>query len=96
MGGTLGFRETRWGRLAIMLFGVWSIFTCLVCFEKPDYINLTMAIIGLHLFLDPQQIKQSYLRALVFALPVSEIIDIIWLYDKAEEFWEDKDENGMS
>ena len=105
MGGTLGLRDTRWANCAIYLFAAWTAATCIVCFEKADFLNvstndsdalqLTIGLVGLMLFLDPQSIKQSYLRALTFMMPVSLIYDLIWLWWKSEEFWEDQDEAGM-
>ena len=41
VGGSLGLRETRWGRAAILLFAIWTVFTALVCFGKPDYLNVS-------------------------------------------------------
>jgi hypothetical protein len=35
------------------------------------------------------------LRLLTFSLPVSEIYDCFWLWERASEFWDDEDENGM-
>ena len=55
--GTLGIREWRWGRLTVILFSFWTIMTCLVCFMKPDFLNLTLGVVGLFILLDPQQIK---------------------------------------
>ena len=63
----MGLKNTRWARLTIILFGLYAVLTCIVCFEKPDFLNvsifhfvfilfiqLTISIMGLHLFLDPQ------------------------------------------
>lgn len=49
----LGMKNTRWGRLTITMFGIWSILTSITCFQKADFLNLTIAIIGLMMFLDP-------------------------------------------
>jgi len=55
MAGQLGIhKEVRWARVGIMAFGFWAISTSFVCFEKPDFLNLTLAIVGLFLLLDPQ------------------------------------------
>lgn len=70
--------------------------TSLVCFEKPDFLNLTMGAVGMLLMVDPQQIRQSYLRLLMVMLGVSQLYDLVWLYSKSDEYWEDKQENGMS
>lgn len=50
-------KDTKWGKAAIYMFGIWTIATSFVCFEKPDFLNLTIGIMGLFLFLDPQQVK---------------------------------------
>jgi|DEB0MinimDraft_12_1074336.scaffolds.fasta_scaffold54845_2 hypothetical protein len=76
----IGMQNTRWARLTIILFGLWTMATSFVCFEKPDFLNLTIGIMGLFMFLDPQQMKQSYLRMLVYVLPVSQVYDAVWLY----------------
>jgi hypothetical protein len=47
-------KDTKWAKAAIYMFGLWNVVTCFVCFEKPDFLNLTIGIMGLFLFLDPQ------------------------------------------
>jgi len=61
----IGLKNTKWGKLSIYMFGLWSLMTSFVCFQKADFLNLTMAILGLFMLLDPQQIKYSYLRLMV-------------------------------
>jgi hypothetical protein len=53
----IGMKNTRWGRLTIIMFGIWTTLTCLTCFMKYDFLNLTMGLVGLFMLLDPQQIK---------------------------------------
>mmetsp|Transcript_20856 Transcript_20856/g.32190 ORF Transcript_20856/g.32190 Transcript_20856/m.32190 type:complete len:98 (+) Transcript_20856:1561-1854(+) len=96
MVSNLGIRETRWGRAAILGFALWTIMTCFVCFQKPDFMNLTVSILGLFLLLDPQQVKQSYLRMLVFVMPFTWAYDLLWVFKKSGEYWEDKGEGGMA
>lgn len=40
--GSIGMKNTRWGRLTIILFGLWTIATSLVCFQKPDFLNVSV------------------------------------------------------
>ena len=89
-------KNTKWGKLAIYMFGLWSLMTATTCFQKCDFMNLTMAILGLFMLLDPQQIKQSYLRMLVWAFIPSQFYDIAWLYHKHSEFYNDKLEGGLT
>ena len=92
----MGLRDTQWGRLAIIMFSIWCLSTCFVCFQKPDFLNLTLGVVGLFLLHDPQSVKQSYLRLLTLALPVSMIYDIIWLVQKTTEYWIDESEGGLA
>ena len=50
---TMGMRDTRWGRVCILMFGFWTLLTSMICFEKPDFLNLTMSCLGLYILLDP-------------------------------------------
>jgi len=34
-------KDTRWGRAAIILVGIWTLYTSLVCFQKPDFLNVS-------------------------------------------------------
>lgn len=81
--------------MSIYMFALWTVLVSFCCFEKPDFLNLTVGIMGLFLLLDPQQIKQSYLRLLTFSLPISSIYDGIWIYEKSTEYWDDPGEGGM-
>ena len=38
---SLGMRDTKWGRLTILLFGFWTIATSFVCFQKADFLNVS-------------------------------------------------------
>lgn len=38
----MGLRDTQWGRLAIIMFSLWCLCTCFVCFQKPDFLNVSV------------------------------------------------------
>lgn len=44
---SIGMKNARWGRLAIYMFGLWSMLCCFTCIQKADFLNLTIAILGL-------------------------------------------------
>lgn len=46
--------------------------------------------------LDPQSIKQSYLRLLTFAMPVSMVYDLVWIVQKTREYWIEQEEGGLA
>ena len=37
----MGFRDTQWGRLAIIMFAIWCLSTCFVCFQKADFLYVS-------------------------------------------------------
>ena len=39
--GNIGLRNTEWGKATIYMFGFWTIGTSFVCFEKPDFLNVS-------------------------------------------------------
>ena len=39
-------RDTPWAKAAIYMFGLWTIATSFVCFEKPDFLNVSFIIIS--------------------------------------------------
>ena len=43
---SMGFRDTQWGRLAIIMFAVWCLCTCFVCFQKADFLNVSLVSIS--------------------------------------------------
>lgn len=76
----MGFRDTKWGRVSIIMFAIWTLFTCFICFEKADFLNLTLGVMGLYQMLDPQNIRLSYIRLITFALPYTMLYDVIWIF----------------
>jgi hypothetical protein len=43
--GRMGLRNTQWGKATIYMFGMWTIGTSFVCFEKPDFLNVSKTMI---------------------------------------------------
>jgi hypothetical protein len=39
--GSMGLRNTQWGKATIYMFGLWTIGSSFVCFEKPDFLNVS-------------------------------------------------------
>jgi hypothetical protein len=43
---TMGLgKDTKWAKAAIYMFGFWTIVTCFVCFEKPDFLNVSALVL---------------------------------------------------
>lgn len=92
----MGMKDTKWGRLTILMFAFWSLLTALCCFEKADLLNQTIAVNGLMIMIDPQRIKQSYLRLIVALMPLTYAYDLFWVFHKHSEYANDKSDGGMA
>jgi hypothetical protein len=42
----MGMKETKWGAIALYMFLLWALLTCLVCFEKPDFLNVSFFLMS--------------------------------------------------
>ena len=42
--GNIGMRNAQWGKATIYMFGLWTIGTSFVCFEKPDFLNVSQPL----------------------------------------------------
>ena len=58
--------------------------------------NQTLAVNGLLIMLDPQRIKQSYLRLIVAVMPLTYVYDLFWIFHKHAEYANDRTEGGMA
>lgn len=50
---TIGMKNTKWARLTIIMFAFWTFLTGVCCFQKADFLNLTVGMMGLFIMLDP-------------------------------------------
>ena len=37
----VGMKDTRWARVTIIMFGIWTMCTSIVCFQKADFLNVS-------------------------------------------------------
>jgi len=42
--GHMGLRETPWGKASIIMYAIWTMVTSFICFEKPDFLNVSTQI----------------------------------------------------
>lgn len=42
----VGLRNTQWGKATIYMFGLWTIMTSFICFEKPDFLNVSSQLLN--------------------------------------------------
>ena len=56
----MGFRDTQWGRLAIIMFSIWCLATCFVCFQKADFLNVSTSCKSFETLVDYLFLIMSY------------------------------------
>jgi hypothetical protein len=56
-----------------------TVITCLTCFFKADFINLTVCAVAIHVLVNAEYEKQGTFRVLTFMTICSLVTDILWL-----------------
>jgi hypothetical protein len=59
---------------------IFTVISCLVCFYKADFINITVCVIAIHLLVNADQAKEGMFRVLVFFIIFSLALDITWFF----------------
>ena len=66
---------------------LYLILTMISCFERPDFLNLTVS--GMAILIVTNSFSRVMFRVLVMGLVVSSVYDVVWLYNLYTEFNED-------
>jgi len=62
-----------------------TVITCLTCFFKADFINLTVCAVAIHVLVNAEKGKKDTFRLLTFMTVCSLILDILWLAMRPSE-----------
>ncbi len=74
----LGFQNVPWFTLTKILLWIYTVLTIFVMFFRPDFVNLTVCIIGIYMLHNTERIKRITFRLLVLLIFVSLIYDIMY------------------
>jgi hypothetical protein len=53
--------------------------TLLICFARPDFLNLTICVAAFQMFMNPEKFKKGHFRIVVAATGISFFYDLFWL-----------------
>jgi hypothetical protein len=86
MARKVGYNEVPWIPLTHYLIWAYTVLTIFVMFLRPDFLNLTICLVGSYI-LDNENLRtKGKFRVLVLAIFISLIYDFIWFYIKTSEY----------
>jgi hypothetical protein len=86
MAKKVGYNEVPWIPLTHYLIWAYTVLTIFVMFLRPDFLNLTICLVGSYI-LDNENLRtKGKFRVLVLAIFISLIYDFIWFYIKTSEY----------
>jgi hypothetical protein len=91
----IGFAHIPWWSLTTTVLYIYAALTILVCFERPDFVNLTIVTAAIQMILSPKKIKRWSFRYLLYAVALTMIYDLFWLVTFADVRINDNIRNGM-
>jgi len=81
-----GYDSVPWFALTWWVLWIYTILTLLVMFLRPDFLNLTICIIGLYMMFNTDRITKNKFRMLVFGVALSIVYDLVWFFMKHQEY----------
>lgn len=89
-----GFASVPWWKVTIGVLAIYSVCSCLVLFFRPDFINLTVCIVGIYVLLNTNEIRKWTFRMLVLGIFISMLYDVLWFYLNHSEYMADLKHDG--
>ena len=89
-----GFKQFKWARATFVMTFIFTIMTCLVHFYKPDFVNLTVCAVAIHLLSNAKDARPEQFRYLVAGTILSFGYDVLWLLLKGPDYAGDDEEEG--
>jgi hypothetical protein len=71
-----------WLKVTWAILWLYTFFTILVLFFRPDFINLTVCVVALYMMFNTDRITRFRFRLLVLGIIITLIYDIIWFVMK--------------
>lgn len=96
MAERFGYRSLPWLKVTWILLWAYTVLTCLVMLNRPDFINLTVCVTALYMLFNTQTLTRTRFRMLVLGIFISLIYDIIWFLMKFREYSEDSKDDAMN
>jgi hypothetical protein len=71
-----------WLKVTWAILWLYTFFTILVLFFRPDFINLTVCVVALYMMFNTDRITRFRFRLLVLGIIITLIYDVIWFVMK--------------
>jgi hypothetical protein len=84
-----GYDSVPWFSLTWGLLWLYTVLTCFVMMNRPDFFNLTICTVGLYMMFHTERITKLRFKLLVFAIFITLIYDLIWFILKHTEYSEE-------
>lgn len=91
-----GLDAVPWFQLTWWLLWVYTGLTLLGMLLRPDFLNLTVCVVGIYMMFNLETITKTKFRLLVLGILLSLIYDALWLWLKHSEYASSADgESGL-
>jgi len=81
-----GLDTVPWFQLTWWLLWIYTCLTLFGMFLRPDFLNLTVCVVGIYMMFNLDIITKTKFRLLVLGIFLSQIYDALWLYLKHSEY----------
>ena len=92
----VGYDQVPWFQLTWCVLWLYTALTLLVMFLRPDFLNLTICVMGLYMMFNIELISKGKFRILVVGILLSLIYDGVWFYLKHSEYAADASKSDGS
>ena len=92
----VGYDSGPWFQLTWWVLWIYTLLTLLVMFLRPDFLNLTVCIIGIYMMFSIDTISKGKFRMLVLGVLISIFYDLAWFFLKHSEYVADDKINDGS
>lgn len=85
-----GYESVPWFSLTWWVLWIYTILTLFVMFLRPDFLNLTVCMVGVYMMFNTERITKNKFRMLFFGVVLSIFYDLIWFNLKHSEYAPDE------
>jgi hypothetical protein len=75
----LGFEAVPWFSVTKYVLYAYSMMTFLICFERADFLNITIIAAAFHMLMHPKHVRRWTFRTLLYATILTFLYDLFWL-----------------
>jgi hypothetical protein len=75
---SVGFDSCPWFLVTQIVLFLYFGMTILVCFYRPDFINITICVVALYMVNEPSEVKKWTFRLLVLGIFLSLVFDVVF------------------